>query len=458
MLEGLSTHTRKISAAMGGNITALSENLQTWSEAILKDFINDTSNQLNALNVTLDQLISLIQVFSTSALNTESVVLWDLLGEVISEYREINIHLPGSDGQYDIRDQVYIDRTLTKQALEFLLEEIAKRTLPGQLIDIEITKDDEFLIVSIESSGTLPLPGLKPEPEEIQNEDLDPSLYLAQKLFLAQGGDVTFQKVLDDSGEGICFIVRLPAVANRDEIHRFKPPEKQNLAKDSRILLAESQPEYQLSVRDALIQNGYRVDLAGNGNAVLDLVQRTNPDLVIVGRNLVGLDGILVTQGIRRWSAVPIIMVSSRINPDDLIYAYQVGVDDYIRKPFLNDELLMRIQSCLKRSQSTRISVNPEIYHSGSLRINYTTRQVWARGEPVDLTPIEYNLLVYMSRQGKQIMTYEKLLERVWEGPDKGTRQGLFVHIRRLRNKIEVDPKNPDIICNKWGVGYVFNP
>ena len=83
-------------------------------------------------------------------------------------------------------------------------------------------------------------------------------------------------------------------------------------------------------------------------------------------------------------------------------------------------------------------------------------RKVWVRGELVELTPIEYNLLGYMSRHGNQIIPYEQLLESVWEGPEKGTRQGLFVHIKRLREKIEIDPKHPQIVTNKWGVGYVF--
>ncbi|MCK4488900.1 MAG: response regulator transcription factor, partial [Anaerolineales bacterium] len=100
----------------------------------------------------------------------------------------------------------------------------------------------------------------------------------------------------------------------------------------------------------------------------------------------------------------------------------------------------------------------PDLFNSGDLRINYSTRQVWLRGKLVELTPIEYNLLRYMSQHRKQIMPYEQIIERAWEGPEKGSRQGLFVHIRRLRKKIEDDPKDPRLIQNKWGVGYIFSP
>jgi two-component system KDP operon response regulator KdpE len=223
-------------------------------------------------------------------------------------------------------------------------------------------------------------------------------------------------------------------------------------------LLAEAQPEYQLRIREGLTDLGYRVDLAVDGSTVLDLAQAHQPDLVILARNLPGMDGLLVTQGIRRWSAVPIIMISMRDNTDDLLYAYRLGVDDYLQKPFLVEELLAKVEVFISRQAAAGTAVSPEIFQEGSVRIDHGTRQVWVRGETVQLTPIEYNLLVYLSRQGKQIVPYEQLLEYVWEGPEKGSRQGLFVHVRRLREKIELDPKNPLIIGNKWGVGYVFNP
>ncbi len=222
--------------------------------------------------------------------------------------------------------------------------------------------------------------------------------------------------------------------------------------------MAEAQPEYQIRVRDALQTAGYRVDLAQDGSSALDMAQTINPDLIILARNLPGLDGLLVTQGIRRWSAIPVIMLSERANPDDLIYAYQLGVDDYLRKPFSIQELMARVQVCIRRSENARYPLTPDLFQSNTMRIDYSSRQVWVRSKLVDLTPIEYNLLVFMSRQGKQIMPYEQMLESVWEGPEKGTRQGLFVHVKRLREKIEQDPKNPQIIRNRWGVGYVFNP
>jgi two-component system KDP operon response regulator KdpE len=253
-------------------------------------------------------------------------------------------------------------------------------------------------------------------------------------------------------------LISLPLVniaENNIPIRILNPVEEKY---SGRVLLAESQTEYQFTIQESLVALGFRVDLATEGNAALDMVQRINPVVVIVARNLPGLDGILLTQGIRRWSAVPIIMISSRTDTEDLIRAFQAGVDDYLKKPFRMDEFQLRLKANLARSESADQRVVPEIYHSGDIRIDYSSRLVWQRGNLVHLTPIEYRLLVYMTRQGKQIMTYEQLLNQVWEGPEKGSRQGLFVHIRRLREKIESDPEDPQIILNKWGVGYEFNP
>jgi two-component system KDP operon response regulator KdpE len=151
-------------------------------------------------------------------------------------------------------------------------------------------------------------------------------------------------------------------------------------------------------------------------------------------------------------------MLSASSRSDDLVQAFKAGVDDYLIKPFLIEEIILRLRSIIRRSEGSVQGTIPDIYYSGDIRIDYSLGQVWRKGNPVHLTPIEYNLLVYMTRQGKQIMTYDQLLDRVWEGPEKGSRQGLFVHVRRLREKIETDPKKPRIILNKWGVGYEFNP
>ena len=269
---------------------------------------------------------------------------------------------------------------------------------------------------------------------------------------------MTIENRSTEPGSGLRINISLPIPVDKFHMRRIKEYPSPGNNEVGRILVAESQPDYQALISQVLEENGYRVDLAIEGSAALDLAQRINPDLIIIDRNLAGLDGILVTQGIRRWSSKPIIMLSARSSIDDLINAFQVGVDDYIDKPFQVDELLVRVQAGARRGNDSPTAYAPDIFSSGDVRINYSTRQVWIRSQQVFLTPIEFNILSYMSRHRRQVMAYEQIIERAWEGPEKGTRQGLFVHVRRLRDKIELDPKNPQIIQNKWGVGYLFSP
>lgn len=352
----------------------------------------------------------------------------------------------------------FLDPALTRLALEYLLKEISSGNPVGQLVEVSVAHEEGDLIINMERPQTLPLPGLAPERDDVGKGDQNIRIYMAKKIINAQGGALTLLGKESGSDAAESIQIKLPSVSSPQVIHKPDLPAIEKGISEGRILLAENQTEYQIQLRDILDEAGYRVDLALDGSSALDMAQAINPDLVIVARNLPGLDGLLVSQGIRRWSAIPIIMLSERQDPGDLLYAFELGVDDYLRKPVSSSELLARAKVCLRRSARARSPLTPDLYQSNLMRIDYSTRQVWMKGIPVELTPIEYNLLVFMSRQGKQIMPYEQLLESVWDGPEKGTRQGLFVHIKRLREKIEIDPKNPQIINNKWGVGYVFNP
>ena len=459
ILVALCQQSRKISAAAGGNLQALVGNFQTWNDKLVKEFLLDTQDQIQSLNSRLDLVLNFINILYERALYPETINFWELLHETIQEYPDLDLYYQDSISPEKPFIPVHLDPVITNLALRYLLDEISNHIQPEHPVDVVITHDDERVKVNLQSSRTLPLPGFSTGLEENPQDTISPTVILAKNIIASQGGEVHLHRHSAEQGTGISVNIALPLYKG------FEPSEKINLRLTenfnhpggSRVLLVESQPEYQLSIQNALSKEGYRVDHAIEGNTALDMVQRINPAAVITARNLPGLDGILLTQGIRRWSAVPIIMISTSRKPDDLVQAFQVGVDDYLIKPFLIEELILRLRSIIKRSEASQVVI-PDIYNSGDIRIDFSSGQVWRKGNPVRLTPIEYNLLVYMARQGKQIMTYDQLLDRVWEGPDKGSRQGLFVHVRRLREKIETDPKKPKIIRNKWGVGYEFSP
>lgn len=458
MLEEMSVQARKTTASAKGNLDALADNLHIWSPDVLDEFLFDARDQLDLVNQSLDLMLNLIQAYGSIPVFSDSVNVIELIKEIISDEKQEEYRLLEGQEHKSSPPLSFLDPALTRLALEYLMKEIASNNAEGQQVDVSIENKEDNLLIKVESPRTLPLPGLSPDQEEISPKDLNIKIYLAKKIINAQGGSITFLRKEPGSEAVSSIEISLPSEARLEVIQKPDLSLGQEGAVEGRILLAEAQAEYQIHLRDTLQGAGYRVDLASDGSSALDMAQSINPDLIVVARNLPGLDGLLVTQGIRRWSAIPVIMLSERTDPGDLLYAYQLGVDDYLRKPVSTLELLARARVCLRRSANARRPLTPDIFQSNLMRIDYSTRQVWIRGKPVDLTPIEYNLLVFMSRQGKQIMPYEQLLESVWEGPEKGTRQGLFVHVKRLREKIEVDPKNPQIVSNKWGVGYVFNP
>ncbi len=458
LLEDVSIQARKANATVKGSLDALAENLRVWSPQVVDEFLFESREQSDLVNQSLDLALNLIRAMESRPVLSESVNLIELINQIISEDKQTKYRLLEGQGQDTIPPLSFLDPALTRLALEYLMKEISSGNPGGQPVDVSVAIGEGDLIINMESPRTLPLPGLAPEREEVGARDQNIRIYLAKKIINAQGGSITILRNGSGPEAAVSIEIKLPSVSRPQIIHNPDLPAIEKRISEGRILVAESQAEYQIQLRDILNGAGYRIDLALDGSSALDMAQAINPDLVIVARNLPGLDGLLVTQGIRRWSAIPIIMLSERLDPGDLLYAFQLGVDDYLRKPVSSSELLARTRVCLRRSAKAIRPLTPDLFQSNLMRIDYSTRQVWMRGKPVELTPIEYNLLVFMSRQGKQIMPYEQLLESVWDGPEKGTRQGLFVHIKRLREKIEIDPKNPQIINNKWGVGYVFNP
>ena len=458
VFDSLLVPARQITAALQGNLGALAGNLRAWSPDVLEQILDSARGDVDRMQGFLDLGLSYTKLLQQLSLFSQPVPLIELLEKIIQResFSSVKIHqlLP------DTGEPVYVkmDQAMLKVALETLLREVVEWSPTGQQLDLRLSLGDGLVLLNLNSPRTLPLPGLATFDTKKMTFELSPELYLAKEILSAQGGNLVYEGHPPDEGGGLDIEVSLPTLsASQPRPSRQRWMDRVDKG-TGRILLAENQPEYQLPVREALTDLGYRVDLAVDGSTVIDMIQARQPDLVILARNLPGMDGLLITQGVRRWSTVPIIMISMRDSGEDLLQAYKLGVDDYLQKPFLLDELLAKIQVFLSREEAARRSIMPEIYQEGSIRIDHGTREVWVRGDPVQLTPIEYNLLVYLSRQGRQIVPYEQLLEQVWEGPEKGTRQGLFVHVRRLRAKIELDPKNPKILINEWGVGYEFNP
>ena len=228
--------------------------------------------------------------------------------------------------------------------------------------------------------------------------------------------------------------------------------------------------EDELALRETLVYNlekgGYHVEAAGDGRAALEAARRRKPDLVILDLMLPEIDGFEVCKILRRESSVPILMLTARDDEIDRVVGLEVGADDYLTKPFSMRELMARVKAQLRREGMLREAVekakpaetspSQEVLTFGGLEINLTRREVILGGQVLALKPQEYELLVFFAQHRGQLLSREFLLERVWGWDYVGDSRTVDVHVRWLRQKIELDSANPQRIVTVRGGGYRF--
>ena len=220
------------------------------------------------------------------------------------------------------------------------------------------------------------------------------------------------------------------------------------------ILIVDDEKKICEFIKAFLDNEGYCTDVAYDGNSAIDKINSKEYDLIILDRMIPYISGEEICEYIRKKSEVPIIMLTARIEDEDRIDGFKLGCDDYICKPFNINELILRVKAILKRSSG---SYDKKIISYGEeLEINTETHEVKVRGKYVILTNTEYKILLTLINNPKKIYSREKLLESTIEGYyEKGDR-AIDSHIKNLRQKIEVDSRNPRIIQTVYGVGYRF--
>lgn len=225
-----------------------------------------------------------------------------------------------------------------------------------------------------------------------------------------------------------------------------------------RILVIDDEPKLVRLLRANLESVGYQVMYELTGKRGLAAVDKYAPDLVILDIMLPDEDGYSLCRRIREFSNVPIIMLSAKANEPDKLDGFQSGADDYVTKPFSSAELIARVKALLKRAdRSSAEPPKPDIV-VGDLTIKLSQRKVFRGDEEIKLTPIEYNLLYYLSTNAGRVMLHSELLSLVWGPEYKDELEYLRAYVRHLRRKIEKDPSNPKIILSSPGIGYSFAP
>lgn len=222
-----------------------------------------------------------------------------------------------------------------------------------------------------------------------------------------------------------------------------------------RILVVDDDPTVAEVVAGYLDRAGYAVDRADDGPTALTRAAAHRPDLVVLDLMLPGMDGLEVCRRIRGQGPVPVIMLTARGDEDDRILGLEVGADDYVTKPFSPRELVLRVESVLRRSRPA-----PTEQHrlgAAGLTVDPAARRAAKNGTELALTLREFDLLSFFLRHPGQAFGREDLMREVW-GWDFGDLSTVTVHVRRLRGKVEDDPARPRLIRTVWGVGYRFDP
>ena len=222
------------------------------------------------------------------------------------------------------------------------------------------------------------------------------------------------------------------------------------------ILVCDDDREIVDAIEIYLSQDGYKIYKAYDGEQALQILDKEDIHLLIMDIMRPKLDGIRATLKIREYSSIPIIILSAKSEDTDKILGLNIGADDYICKPFNPLELVARVKSNLRRytSLGSLTGENKAIYQVGGLILNDDTKQVTVDDEPVKMTPIEYNILLLLMKNQGRVFSINQIYESIWNEDAIGADNTVAVHIRHIREKIEINPKEPRYLKVVWGVGY----
>ena len=225
------------------------------------------------------------------------------------------------------------------------------------------------------------------------------------------------------------------------------------------ILVCDDEKEITDAVEIYLTQEGYRVFKAYDGNQAIEILKKEEIHLLIIDLMMPGLDGIHAVLEIRKDSSIPIIILSAKSQDADKILGLNIGADDYVTKPFNPLELVARVRSQLRRytalgTMSGKKEEDSHVYRSGGLVIDDDKKEVTVDGKSVRLTRIEYNILLLLLQNKGKVYSIDQIYEKIWNEEAFCADNTVTVHIRHIREKIEIDPKNPRYLKVMWGIGY----
>ncbi|HMM27909.1 MAG: response regulator transcription factor [Chloroflexota bacterium] len=230
------------------------------------------------------------------------------------------------------------------------------------------------------------------------------------------------------------------------------------MSSHAKILIIDDDPALRQLVASSLQTAGYQLLTAGDGQEGLRQMYHSHPDLIVLDVNMPAMDGWTVCQRVREVSNVPIIMLTAQSDPEEIVKGLDLGADDYLIKPFEMGVLLARVRANLRRAASEPTLLKRGIVYSDDyLAVSFEDHRVTVQGDPVRLTPTEFNLLAHLVEASPRIVPYRELLQQTWGFEYIDDIDYLRVYIWHLRRKLEPNPKEPTYIINELGVGYRFD-
>jgi DNA-binding response OmpR family regulator len=221
------------------------------------------------------------------------------------------------------------------------------------------------------------------------------------------------------------------------------------------ILVCDDEREIVEAIEIYLVNEGYRVLKAYNGREALELLEQHEVHLAIMDIMMPQMDGIRATMRLRESGNIPVIMLSAKSEDNDKILGLNAGADDYLTKPFNPLELVARVKSQLRRYTTLgSMEAARGVLATGGLTLDDGKKQVTVDGEPVKLTPMEYKILRYLMQNMEMVLSTTQIYENVWDERAVGAENTIAVHVRRIREKIEINPKEPKYLKVVWGIGY----
>ncbi len=424
------------------------------TEPSLEVILNQVERGLELARLELGRVQLRPEAVSPSALIQQAV---ERAASALGE-REIILDLPAS------LPQVRVDPVRVEAVLFDLLQNAARFSPAAGAIKVAAVGRGPMVELSVTDDG----PGVPDEQqadifETYQSSDPELespgfSLFLSRRVVEAHGGRIWVESPVAESDHGARFAFTLPRMPeSATPISRRLRRASRPTASGRRVWIIEEDPELVAQLRTLLDEAGYQGEAVAADIDVQEIGSSGLPDLVLIDLGVRSRERLALCRALRRQSDLPILVLVSHSSQEDLLAVVDAGADDYVLKPFQHAELMARIHALLQPGEIPGSDGDDEMLNIDGLRIDVDARQVWRNNQPVALTPTEFDLLAYLAQHRGQVLTHSQLVDQVWE-PGEGSRHSLFVHISRLRKKLEVDPAHPRLLVTRWGIGYIFKP